>query len=89
MGVRVLDVGGERGTELVQRRYTNPRLAGRERGARAGIAHPPGDLPRNAGTSLKVENFLATTAAALDDPELLSMKRMPRVGDSRQLRSVC
>ena len=81
-------MGVEHDAEFVQRLHSDPRRAHRQRGARARIAHPLRDLPRDAGTSLKVEDLPATTAATLDDPEPLSMERMPGILDGRQLRSV-
>jgi hypothetical protein len=86
---RVLDAGGEHSAELLQRLDTDLRLAERERSARACIAHPPRNFSGNPGTGLKVEDVLSTTATALDDPEPLSMKRMPWIRDGYQLRSVC
>jgi len=87
--LRVRDVGGEHHAEFVQRLDADLRLADRECGTRTGIAHPSRDLPRDPGTSLKIEDLLAPTLAALDDPELLSVKRMPGICNRHQLRSVC
>ena len=63
--------------------------SGRHRRARDLVAHPSGQLAKNADALLDEQKISRSARSALSDPQAPAIKRMPGVGDPREPQMVC
>ena len=63
--------------------------SGRHRRAGGLVAHPGGQLAKNADALLDEQKISRSARSALSDPQAPAIKRMPGVGDTREPQTVC
>jgi hypothetical protein len=61
----------------------------RHRRAGGLVAHPGGQLAKNADALLDQQKISRSARGALSDPQAPAIQRMPGVGDTREPQTVC